>query len=237
MSMEKRILIAFVLSAVIFAVWTAMFPPPKPATPTPVSQQRVESGQERVEEEAAVSEAQIEDAEGEAILGAIEGTEETTYPLENDVLDLSLSNRGAAVTKIILKGFLGDDGQPLDLVQGVEHPERALPLQLITGDFPDNRLYQAEVLGETIVFRWADGLGNSVVKTITLAAEGYGLQATVETAGDMKNASLSVGTGMRNTGNTEQSNRFATWGDITISADGERETFAERRRTSGRGCS
>ncbi len=33
MSMEKRILIAFVVSAIIFAIWSVLFPPPKRVLP------------------------------------------------------------------------------------------------------------------------------------------------------------------------------------------------------------
>ncbi len=230
--MEKRILIAFVLSAVIFAVWTAMFPPPKPAKPVAVTHEQGDT--ERVEarlegEETYEANVTAEHNEAEPALGATAAGEVVSYTLENDVLNVVVTNRGAAISSIILKHFDGDEGEPLDLVQGIDHPERTLPLQLITGTSPDNRVYEGAQEGRSVILKWADGLGGSVVKTITLMDEGYGLEVAVEAGGEMGRASLSVGTGMRETGGKEQSNRFATWGDITVSADGERETFRREK--------
>jgi YidC/Oxa1 family membrane protein insertase len=231
MSMEKRILIAFVLSAAIFAVWTLLFPPPKVTRPSPAT---VESEQTSPVEAATPSDSSTEveapaASATETTPVAVTASAEELFNLDNDVLAVTVTNRGAAVTKILLKGYDGDNGEPLDLVQDVSNPLRALPLQLVIGGEPDGRLYAATQDGERLVLRWADGSGNGVVKTLTLDDSGYGLEVGVELSGTMQDARLSVGTGMRNTGGKEQKNRFATWGDVTVSADGERETYKREK--------
>ncbi len=40
--MEKRLLLAFVLSALIFAAWSVLFPPPAPPAARPQSEAAVE---------------------------------------------------------------------------------------------------------------------------------------------------------------------------------------------------
>ena len=47
--MEKRLLLAFILSAVIFAVWSAVFPPPRPTPPAVEEVPAAESGTDGAE--------------------------------------------------------------------------------------------------------------------------------------------------------------------------------------------
>jgi YidC/Oxa1 family membrane protein insertase len=225
--MEKRLLLAFVLSAVIFAVWSVLFPPERPpesrpptadalAEPVSIPVAPEERSGELVEESAAPAE---ESGGGLAIGGELE----EAVRLSNDVMEIEISNRGAAITAFKLIGYRGDEGETLDLVQTVEHPQMALPLQLVTGEGPDKRLYAMEAGNRRVQLKWADGAGNGVEKTIVLPESGYGFDVQVFLTGGFQDAAMSVGTGMRDLGEGERNSRLARWGDAVVFRDGELE--------------
>ncbi len=233
--MEKRLLLAFVLSALIFAGWSILFPPPAPVTPPTKEEPRnelpSETGGETAHEptiEEAPSGVVDEAVVTETVVEAVVGEVEQKIELANDMVEVELSNRGAAVTSMHLLGFRDDDGEVLDLIQTVPVPERALPLQLVTADGPDDRLYRVERLGGGVVMTWSDGLGSSVSKTISLN-DGYGLKVSIQTTGTMRDAAISAGTGLRNLGQAERDSRLAVWGDGIVLADGEVEKFKKAK--------
>ncbi len=218
--MEKRLLIAFVLSALIFVVWTTVVsPPPPPAnteltptasataveTPAP---ETVPTPQPAAEEEAA----ETPPAE------AVEATAEEHLTLENDVLHVEFSNRGAAITSLRLTRYKDDEGRPLELVQDIKDPRRSLPLQLVDDGEPDTRLYTMEKDGDSVHFVWADGRGQRREKTVGIPEKGYGISVNMSVLGGESTPAMSVGTGMRNIGPAEKENRFATWGDAVVGA-------------------
>jgi len=164
------------------------------------------------------------ETEAEAIVGEVEQSIELT----NDVVEVELSNRGAAVTSIRLLGFDDDEGEVLDLIQTVPVPERALPLQLVTAEGPDDRLYRVERLDNGVIMTWSDGAGSSVSKTISLDGN-YSLEVSVEMTGTMRKAAISAGTGLRNLGPAERDSRLAVWGDGIVLADGEVEKYKKAK--------
>jgi YidC/Oxa1 family membrane protein insertase len=234
--MEKRLLLAFVLSAAILLAWSVIFPPPQrpapePATP-PAETEETADGIVDSEEPAAPAEdfaaVQEEDPIG-AIDEVIEGAVEERVALANGVMDVVLSSRGAALTSYRLLAYDGDDGEPLDLVQTVPLADAAKPLQLITPDGPDERLYVVERLVDGAVFRWSDGRGNRVEKRVALTGEDYGLDIEIQTAGEASAARVSIGTGMRDLAEVEQNSRLALWGEGVMMADGEVTRFKRRK--------
>ncbi len=229
--MEKRLLLAFVLSALIFAVWSVVFPPPAP----PVRQPQNEVVGNEVSGEIESSPAQpvdpdiATDAEPtEEALSQIVGETEQTIRLANEMMEVELSNRGAMVTAMRLLHYDDDEGAVLDLVQTVPNDARALPLQFVTEEGPDARLYQVERLNKGVVMRWSDGVGSSAEKTIKLNP-GYGLEVKVRSTGALLNAPISAGTGLRNLGEQERNSRLAVWGDGIVLADGETEKFKKAK--------
>jgi len=239
MSTEKRILIAFVASAVVFAVWTMLFPPPKPSpkAPTPLTEvstptetpASAEGGAQ--EQSSAVPEKPAETSEEPkkpTPISALSGNEIQTFTLENDVLKVEFTNRGACATSVVLKKYSGDQGETLDLVQSVVHPQRTFPLQMVLAGAPDTRLYQAEEEGRSLRFEWRDGQGNSIKKVIEIPEKGYGLSLHLETTD--KGEALSLGTGMRDTDIVERENRFATWGDAVVVRASEKKKKTYRRQ-------
>ena len=230
--MEKRVLIAFVLSAVIFAVWSVLFPPPK-HQPKPVPEAARPSPESNVEADPDQVLHTIPETDSERLdpppSKVTEAAEEQSLTIENDVVSVVFSNRGAAITSLILLGYEGDDKTPLDIVQDVENVRRTLPLQFMIDERPDQNLYEVEQFGQSVVFLWADGFGNSIEKKITIPDRGYGLEVGVRTTGSMKQAEMSIGTGMRNTGIAERKNRFSTWGDVVVKQGDESEEFKREK--------
>jgi YidC/Oxa1 family membrane protein insertase len=211
--MEKRVMLAFVLSAVIFAVWSVMFPPPKPQRPE--ERAAAESTEEEPEQSGPVElpVAPVGEDEEGVVAEAVSGAREQTVVLANPEMEVEISNRGAAITAIRLLQYEGDEGGVLDLVQTVTSPQRAVPLQLVLNAGVDERLYSMTVESRTASFEWGDGRGTRVTKRFEIPEQGYGIDFEVGAQGDLKDARLAVGTGLRDFGAAEQKGRLAVWGD------------------------
>jgi YidC/Oxa1 family membrane protein insertase len=226
--MEKRLLLAFVLSALIFAAWSMLFPPPAPVAPpepapasTAPETKTAGTGQGHPEGEQPAPPITTS-ATVDQVLPAIAGERERTVVLHNDLMEIEVSNRGGAITAMRLLEYDDDEGATLDLVQTVAVEGRTLPLQLIDGDRVDTRLYRMEMQGERLDLVWSDGAGTSVTKSLSLG-EDYRVAVSVETRGQLDGAAIGVGTGLRNLGEQERNSRLAVWGDGVILADGEME--------------
>ena len=234
--MEKRLLLAFVLSAAILLAWSVIFPPPQQPRPEPpplaAEPTAVTGAADVVAVPAADAEGDDADASGadaEEAIEAIEASAEETVRLANSLIDVVVSNRGAALTSYRLLAYDGDDGRPLDLIQSVPLADAAAPLQLISADGPDDALYAVERIDNGAVFRWSDGQGARAVKRITLSGNGYGLEVEIETTGSLATSRVSIGTGMRDLAAVEQNSRLALWGEGILLADGEVTRFKRRK--------
>ncbi len=228
MSMEKRILIAFVVSAIIFAIWSVIFPPPKPARPRAV-ETTTRPAESLPEQKATIEdEAAVPDTATESLLGATDGGQARMIEVSNEVMALAFNTQGAAIERLVLKEFDNVDGEPLDLIQSVVHPQRTLPLQMVMDGSPDTRVYEASQTDGLLTFTWADGAGRSVIKRVSMD-RGYGLRVSVEVTGPDRNNVMSLGTGMRDTGPIERANRFATWGDATIATVEDKEEYRREK--------
>jgi YidC/Oxa1 family membrane protein insertase len=228
--MEKRLLLAFVLSALIFAGWSVIFPPPQPPVSRPAADTSGREATNAVESPVAepVSAAVSEETGEEGTPEAIVGETEETIRLGNEVMEIELSNRGAAVTAMRLLRYDDDEGAVLELIQSVANDERALPLQLVTPAGPDDRLYRVERSGDQIIMTWSDGGGSSVRKAIELGP-GYGLEVSIRGTGTLANAPICAGTGLRNLGERERNSRLSVWGDGIVLADGEIEKYKKAK--------
>ncbi len=228
--MERRLLLAFVLSAVIFAVWSVVFPPPKPPkaddVPAPPPTEVVQERPEPVAEET------VDEPQPPEVLTGERRVAESprTVVLSNDVVRLEVTNEGGAVASFVLAGYAGDDGEILDLVQSVPSPERALPLQLVLEGQLDDSLYVVdEATDRHVVLSYADGRGGGSRKTLSLPETGYGVAVSVRSWGDLARADVSLGTGMRDLGVQERDSRLSLWGEVVLFADGEVTRFKRRK--------
>jgi YidC/Oxa1 family membrane protein insertase len=114
--MEKRVLIAVVLSLLVLLVWGKYFAPPPPApappAPAPVSAPADPApGAATPEASPAMGEAAPTLIEVEAVAGV----EEREEVLENEHLRLRLNTRGARLTSVALKKYNDYDANPLEL--------------------------------------------------------------------------------------------------------------------------
>lgn len=231
--MEKRLLLAFVLSAAILLAWSVIFPPPQrqqvPAAGDVVPQAtpKASPAAEPLLSDTVESGASAEPVPpSDEIIGA---TVEETVKLANAKIAVELTNRGALVSSYRLLAYDNDDGQPLDLVQNVPLATSSRPLQLMTADGPDDALYAVERIDGAVIFRWADGRGSAVTKRVALTGSNYGLDVAISATGARASAPVSIGTGMRNLGETERNSRLALWGEGVVLADGELTQFKRRK--------
>jgi YidC/Oxa1 family membrane protein insertase len=235
--MEKRLLLAFLASAVIFAVWSVLFPPERPPQPAAPQQAVEETAPQAPSGDAGVSAAEAETAaatDGAAPAATAEAAAaEETVRLANGDMVVELTNRGAAISHFELTHYQGDEGEALDLLQTVDHPRRTLPLQLVVGEQRDERLYVVERGDSAATFRWSDGRGSSVTKTVRVPASGYGVDVAIQLEGELRSSRMSVGTGLRDLGEAERNSRLAVWGDAVVSADGRIEVVKHRKPKQG----
>ncbi len=230
--MEKRLLLAFVLSAAILLAWSVIFPPPQrtPALPEPAGAQETTGQAGEIPPWVPEPAQDDEDlVETEPLNEAIVAATEEEIELSNENITVILTNRGAAVSSYLLANYDDDAGRPVDLVQRVPLSQRALPLQLVTPAGPDDGLYAVERFENGVTFRWADGRGNAVYKKLTLSNEGFGLDVEIETTGSRAADAISIGTGMGNLSKKERNSKLALWGEGIVLVDGEVERFKRRK--------
>jgi YidC/Oxa1 family membrane protein insertase len=150
LSMERRLLVAFVLMGLILFLTPYLYkssaPPPKsvqPAPPQPPAQQ-VEQAKPPAPALAPASVAQVS------------ASEEETFIVETELYRVVLSNRGAVVRSWVLKKYKDSSGKPLELVNAAGAAKTGFPFSF---EFPggkapaelNNVLFSAQPA--------ADGLG------------------------------------------------------------------------------
>ena len=231
--MEKRFLLALVLSAAIFIAWSILVPQPAQA-PRPVQQVPTPSAQATAAAgTTAATPVPTPQPQPQAVkvTEAIGAEHPETVELVSDDLHLRLTSQGAAIASLVLSKYTDDEGRPLDLVKTVDLPQRALPLQMVSDAGPDQHVYAVEKVSGGYRFRWSDGTTAAVEKTVRLGDQPYTLDIEVSASGAAANWALAVGTGMRDIGPAERANRFATWGDAVFITPEKAERIKRKKVT------
>src|SRR5688572_28460915 len=113
--MERRLLLAIVLTFIVLTAYQWLVPGPQPATP-PSSAPSANAGAP----EASGAEVQAPAATPPAPVPAVETLKgdaaERTITVENGVVRAVFTNRGATLVAWELPMYLGADGRPVDLV-------------------------------------------------------------------------------------------------------------------------
>jgi YidC/Oxa1 family membrane protein insertase len=219
--MEKRLLLAAVLSLGVLFVWEAIVAKnaPKPAatavgrsTPGVSGSTPVPSTGPSAASPSPAAPAVPAVAPDAASVAPVSATAEETTVLQNDVLRATFSNRGAILTSCVLLHHTDEQKQPLELVRQLP-PPAPRPLALDFPSRPDatarvsQALFSAETLGrDGVRFRFADG-ALAVTKEVRLST-GYLFDVHAEVAG-VAPFTLLVGTGLRNASGDEQASRYA----------------------------
>lgn len=185
---QRRMLLAAVLSAVVMGAYVYFSPRPERPEPTPTP----------VEEQVAATEQAPADVAGDLdapVLTVpsdqlIEAAREETVIVETDTFRVELSNRGASVKHWILKNYKDAAGNPLDLVhqEGAERFGPPFSIVRIGGERfegADEGLFNVNPgpavrrAPEAVVFEYAkDGLG--IRKSFGFQAEGHVVQLDTE---------------------------------------------------------
>jgi YidC/Oxa1 family membrane protein insertase len=179
--MEKRVLLAVVLSFVVLYGYQAIFPPPKPAqSPTasaPGAQVTPAPGLAAPGSEQAEAPVPAVPA-GDAIVAE---QAEREIVVENQMVRAVFTNRGGVLKSWLLKHYMGPDNSPLDLVpQTVKGAVRPFSLSVDDGKMSArlaNAFYKASADGlnvasapATLTFEYTDRSSASTRRTPTFSA-------------------------------------------------------------------
>jgi YidC/Oxa1 family membrane protein insertase len=237
---NRRLFLAAILSMAVLFLWQVIFPPPEPAprpaaptaaagepsaaaTPAPAA-----SGAPSTAAAATGSEVPVAEPPAEPIAAA----QEERVVLENDELRVELSNRGAQLVSLVVKGKTAESGEPLELVQ--RRPAGPFPFALVDARGSDHALNgalfaverPAGAAGAEVVFRHR-GVAGFAAKRFRLGTAGE-LEVEVET--EVSGLGLMVGPGLRERDLEGLENRFlhrsAVWsvgGEVTVEAVGDLE--------------
>ncbi|MFQ6110372.1 MAG: membrane protein insertase YidC, partial [Candidatus Aminicenantales bacterium] len=183
--MEKRALLAFILTFAVLILWPYLFQPNREKPPE--VEQPGEIGQETLPEEEWVPPyLEKEEEKGQGISLPIKEDVEREMIVENSLYRIKFSNRGGVVTSWRLKEHMNESGDALNLISSAAKELNFYPLQLKTGDEEldyrlSHGLYEMsleratitedsgqKVEGQKITFRYADGKGLFVEKVLEI---------------------------------------------------------------------
>jgi len=181
LSMEARLLIAFVLMGLVLFLTPYIY---KPATaPAPGANKAAVSKTTDVKEAATpppAAEAPLAPATAPVAAempGQIHADKEETVAVDTDLYHIVFSNKGAVVKSWVLKDFKDHDGKPLDLVNPASLAKVPAPFsiefrnQKPTAD-PNGALYKVDRDGDNLTFEFSDGRLD-VKKTFEFAKDSY----------------------------------------------------------------
>ncbi len=197
--MEKRLLLAIVLSFALLLGWQFIFvkkQPMEPAQGLPVEARQVLESPPLPEVQAPQKQAEELTAKvgeiPEAAVEPVSGESEKQIQIDTPFYRATWSTRGAVLTSWRLKQHTDEEGEELELVAAAARELGRYPLALQTGDPEfDNLLNQAlfkpsrqrlELMaGESqeLRFEFADEQGNRVKKIITFRGDGYDIDLEV----------------------------------------------------------
>jgi YidC/Oxa1 family membrane protein insertase len=136
--MERRVLLAVVLSFIVLYGFQAVFPPPAPverrAEAPAVQDPARPAPSATVPAGPDAPAAPSQPAAGEAPKPLLADATERDVAFENAEVQAVFSTRGATLKHWRLKRYMGSDGQPLDLVPAAVASDRVRPFALQTGD-------------------------------------------------------------------------------------------------------
>lgn len=206
--MERRVLLAVVLSFIILYVFQALFPPPPPAVGTGQSEpQPKTSSSAQVPASGRAAEAAPPALSVELV---VSDEVEREIVVETQTVEAVLTNRGGRVLRWRLKDYFDRGGSPVDLVPTDVPPDWPRPFSLELDD-PEatarlnSALYRVsgaegshvEAAGRpvTITFDYEDASGLKAKKEFRFAPQSYVVVFSAEVVQDGKPAVPAVAWG------------------------------------------
>lgn len=187
---QRRMLMAALLSAVVMGVYIYFAPRPEPPVPPPAAGEAAESEAEVAAAPADPVPDEMPKAEALPEAGTVEAGAEETVIVETDRFHVEFTNRGATARRWILKDYTDAAGEPLDLVHqgGAERYGRPFRLTRTGGEEipgaedalftvnPGPRIRRAP---ETLAFEFAkDGL--RIRKSFAFQSDGHTVRVETE---------------------------------------------------------
>ncbi|MEO8097631.1 MAG: membrane protein insertase YidC [Acidobacteriota bacterium] len=179
LSMEVRLLIAFLLMGLVLFVSPYILGTNEPPPAAPKAATNIPT---KGPEPSTISPTVPPEAPAVAQLpGQVQGTEVMVFPVETSVHKVVFSNRGATIRNWVLKSYRDQKGQPLELVnQKAINGDKALPapfslaFKTKPSTDPNDKLYKVTRGddGMSVDFEWSDGR-MTVKKTFQFSQASY----------------------------------------------------------------
>src|SRR5882672_4275416 len=129
--MERRLLLVFALTVVVILLFQPILKRYMPQAPAPPAQTQNQAPVAAAP--AAMSPAATQPPVPVSASAKLAASEEETV-VDNDLYQVTFTNRGAQIKSWVLKQFQNDAGRPLDLVNGIAAAKYGYPLSLWTYD-------------------------------------------------------------------------------------------------------
>ncbi|HXW06542.1 MAG TPA: membrane protein insertase YidC [Vicinamibacterales bacterium] len=178
--MERKVLLAVILSFIVLYGWQALFPPPPPPEAQPAARpggaERAVPPAPRTPEQAIPAEPTPVNVESQPVVAAA-GEQDVVF--ENSAVRAVFSNRGAVLESWRLKNYRDESGQPLELVpHALTDATRPFSLQMedagVAGILaqalfkPSADSVQAETSPGSLAFEYGDASGLRARKEFTI---------------------------------------------------------------------
>ena len=217
--MEKRVLLAAVLSGIVVIVWFSFFAPPRPSAPPPEPSPTKAVAGLVVPAPAAQDEHPTQPA-----VAAVSGEDTKAVALEGDGWLASVDPRGGVLTSLVVSGYRDETGTPLELVRS----GTLLPLAVGVPGAWNDAVYRVERGAGWVALRWSDGAGNWVEKRIAAGKGKYSMDIEVRAGGVPARAGVVVGAGLEKGLKSDQQGRFGgTDGVVRVGGKLERINAAK----------
>jgi YidC/Oxa1 family membrane protein insertase len=193
--MEKRIIVAFILSFAVLYGFRWMFPPPEqPAVETSAPAQAGPASPAAATPQAPVPTPATTPAP-ETAAGDIQAETAENLVVDTPLYTATVSNTGGALTSYTLKAYTDGEGRPLQLINQVAGQKLGWPLVFETSDASLDQMltkarFRAQQEGDRILLEFAGG-GVHARKTLEFKRDNYefSLQTSLTKDGkDVKHA-------------------------------------------------
>jgi YidC/Oxa1 family membrane protein insertase len=189
LSMEQRLLLAFLLMGLVLFLTPYFYkaPPPPPKAATPTAGQPAQPDKKPAPAATGSQSANTQPSTpGQSAPGQIQADSEVGFVVDTDIYHIRLSNRGAVVQSWILKKYRDRAGMPLELVNPASFSKVPPPFSL---ELKDDQAANALNYGLYVAKPSADGLGiqyefsdgkNHAKKSFQFSKTGYLTQVVTE---------------------------------------------------------
>jgi len=183
LSMETRLLLAFLLMGLVLFLTPYIYkaPPAPPKQPVPAAGKQTPQAEKKAEAIPARPATA-----SQPVPGQIQDTAEREFTVDTDIYRIKFSNRGAVVHSWVFKKYLDHAGKPLELVNQASFAKVPAPFSLSlkdsqAADVLNYGLYAAKPSpgGLGIEYEFSDGK-NHAKKTFQFTKDGYLSQIATE---------------------------------------------------------